>query len=62
MATLTPEEIALTTDYWFTQKHFPTDLYGALLLPHEVFAQLSWKGDGSTMRFLALPSSGTGPR
>lgn len=50
MAALTPEEIASISDYWSTQKHSPTDLYGAMLLPHEVFAQLSWKGNGLTMR------------
>jgi hypothetical protein len=53
MAALTPEEITLITDYWSKQKHSPTDLYGAMLLPHEVFAQLSWKGNGLTMRPLS---------
>ena len=48
MAALTPEEITSITNYWSTQKHSRTDLYGAMLLPHEVFAQLSWKGNGST--------------
>jgi hypothetical protein len=46
---LTPEEITLMATYWSTQRHSPTDLYGALLLPHEVFAQLSWKGNGPTL-------------
>ncbi|RZK31091.1 MAG: hypothetical protein EOO63_05045 [Hymenobacter sp.] len=50
MAALTLEEITSITDYWSTQKHSPTDLYGAMLLPHEVFAQLSWKGNGLAMR------------
>ncbi len=50
MSALTPEEIALITRYWATQKHSSTDLYAAMLLPHEVFAQLSYKGNGSTMR------------
>lgn len=53
MAALTAEEIAMISDYWATQKHSPTDLYGAMLLPHEVFAQLSWKGNGVPMRPLA---------
>jgi hypothetical protein len=53
MAALTPEEITLIADYWSNQKHSPTDLYGAMLLPHEVFAQLSWKGNGLTMRPLS---------
>lgn len=53
MAALTPEEIAVIANYWSTQKHSPTDLYAAMLLPHEVFAQLSWKGNGSTARPLA---------
>ena len=57
MAALTPEEIRWITDYWFTQKHSATDLYGAMLLPHEVFAQLSWKGNGSTTRPLAMASA-----
>lgn len=49
MDALTPEEVTAIANYWSTQKHSSTDLYGALLLPHEVFAQLSWKGNGSTM-------------
>jgi hypothetical protein len=53
MAALTPEEITLLSTYWSTQKHSPTDLYGAMLLPHDVFAQLSWKGNGLTMRPLS---------
>jgi hypothetical protein len=53
MAALTPEETTLLVDYWSTQTHSPTDLYGAMLLPHEVFAQLSWKGNGLTMPPLA---------
>jgi hypothetical protein len=53
MDALTPEEIMLITDYWSNQKHSPTDLYGAMLLPHEVFAQLSWKGNGLSMRPLS---------
>lgn len=53
MAALTPEEITVMTAYWATQKHSPTDLYGAMLLPHEVFAQLSCKSTDSTMRPLA---------
>jgi hypothetical protein len=54
MAALTPEEVTSITDYWSTQKHSSTDLYGAMLLPHEVFAQLSWKGKGSTMQPLTV--------
>lgn len=52
MSALTSEEITMLTDYWATKEHAPTDLYGAMLLPHEVFAQLSWKGKGATMRSL----------
>ncbi len=50
MAALTPEEVTSISNYWATQRHSPTDLYGAMLLPHEVFAQLSWKSKGLTMR------------
>ncbi len=57
MGAFTQEEIAWITEYWSTKKHHPTDLYGAMLLPHEVFAHLSWKGNGSTMRPLTIPSS-----
>ncbi|MFD1874575.1 hypothetical protein [Hymenobacter bucti] len=53
MAALTPEEITSIANYWSTQKHSPTDLYAAMLLPHEVFAQLSWKGNGLSGRPLA---------
>jgi hypothetical protein len=53
MAALTSDEVRMIAEYWSTQKHSPTDLYGAMLLPHEVFAQLSWKGSGLTMPPLA---------
>lgn len=44
MAPFTPEETEWITDYWQTKKPKRTDLlYGAMLLPHDVFAQLSWK-------------------
>jgi hypothetical protein len=56
MAACTPEEIAWITEYWNTKTHCRTDLYGAMLLPHDVFAQLSWKGSGSTMQPLTVPS------
>ncbi|RZK24079.1 MAG: hypothetical protein EOO56_02790 [Hymenobacter sp.] len=56
MAALTPEEITSISDYWGTQKHSSTDLYGAMLLPHEVFAQLSWKGNDSTTQPLTITS------
>jgi hypothetical protein len=56
LTALTPEEITAIVNYWATQRHSPTDLYGALLLPHEVFAQLSCKGNGSTMRPIAVAS------
>ena len=60
IAALTPEEIESLTSYWSTQTHSSTDLYGAMLLPHEVFAQLSWKGNGATMRPLATFIKGEG--
>ena len=45
MEDFSPEEVAWVTDYWRTKKQQRTDmLYGALLLPHDVFAHLSWKG------------------
>ncbi|RZJ58396.1 MAG: hypothetical protein EOO55_00810 [Hymenobacter sp.] len=45
MEAFTPEETEWITTYWRTKSHQHTDmLYGALLLPHEVFASLSWKG------------------
>jgi hypothetical protein len=59
MPALTPEEVTLITDYWSNQKHSSTDLYGAMLLPHEVFAQLSWKGKGLTMKPLTVFIQGT---
>ena len=54
MAALTAEEITSLTDYWATQKYASTDLYSAMLLPHEVFAQLSYRGTGSIMRPLTI--------
>lgn len=49
MASFTPEEIEWITGYWRTKAQQRTDmLYGALLLPHEVFARMSWKGGRST--------------
>lgn len=54
MTPFTPEEIEWITGYWRTKAQQRTDmLYGALLLPHEVFARLSWKGGRST----TLPSA-----
>lgn len=48
MAAFTPEETEWVASQWCTEKHYHTDmLYGALLLPHEVFAHLSWKGGHS---------------
>ncbi|RZJ95501.1 MAG: hypothetical protein EOO60_00145 [Hymenobacter sp.] len=45
MTPFTPEETEWITGYWRTKAQQRTDmLYGALLLPHEVFARLSWKG------------------
>ncbi|MGI4735794.1 MAG: hypothetical protein ACRYG7_11505 [Janthinobacterium lividum] len=44
MAAFTPEETEWVTTHWRNKKQYHTDmLYGALLLPHEVFAHLSWK-------------------
>jgi hypothetical protein len=49
MTPFTPEEMEWITGYWRTKAQQRTDmLYGALLLPHEVFAHLSWKGGRST--------------
>jgi hypothetical protein len=50
MTALTTEEVEWLTGYWRTKPQQRTDmLYGALLLPHDVFARLSWKGSsGST--------------
>lgn len=62
MAAFTPEEITWITNYWSTNKHSATDIYGAMLLPHEVFAQLSWKGNGSTMRPLTVSGAGKDAR
>ncbi len=45
MPAFTSEEIAWLGAYWRTKSPQRTHLlYGALLLPHEVFAHLSWKG------------------
>lgn len=45
MTPFTPEEIEWITGFWRTKAQQRTDmLYGALLLPHDVFARLSWKG------------------
>ncbi len=42
MAPFTPEEIAWVTEYWLTSAQRRTsELYGAVLLPHDVFARLS---------------------
>jgi hypothetical protein len=62
MAAFTPEEIAWITEYWYTKTHLPTDLYGAMLLPHDIFALLSWKGSGPTMQPLVIPSRRTNLR
>lgn len=44
MSTFTPEEVEWVTGYWRTkEQHQTAMLYGALLLPHEVFALLSWR-------------------
>jgi hypothetical protein len=48
MGAFTPEEVEWVTSYWHTNtQHQNAMLYGALLLPHEVFAHLSWKGSNS---------------
>jgi hypothetical protein len=48
MGAFTPEEIEWITGYWRKKTQQCTNmLYGALLLPHEVFAHLSWKGGRS---------------
>jgi hypothetical protein len=50
MAAFTAEELAWIIEYWATKKHRPTDLYSAMLLPHDVFARLSWKGASSIIQ------------
>lgn len=48
MGAFTPEEIEWAAGYWRTKTAQPIALlYGALLLPHEVFLHLSWKGGAS---------------
>jgi hypothetical protein len=43
MAPFTPEETEWIADYWQTKRPKRPDLlYGAMLLPHDVFARLSW--------------------
>jgi hypothetical protein len=49
MAAFTAEELAWIIEYWSKKTYLPTDLYAAMLLPHDVFARLSWKGTGLTM-------------
>ena len=45
MSAFTPEETEWVT-HWFTKgTQRKAMLYGALLLPHEVFAHLSWRGN-----------------
>lgn len=42
MAPFTPEESKWITEYWLTAAQLRTDtVYGAVLLPHDVFARLS---------------------
>ena len=42
MSPFTPEEAQWVTEYWLTSAQRRTDvLYGAVLLPHDVFARLS---------------------
>ncbi|MGI4824025.1 MAG: hypothetical protein ACRYFV_22680 [Janthinobacterium lividum] len=47
MAAFTADELVWIIDYWSTKTHRSTDLYSAMLLPHDVFARLSWKGTSS---------------
>jgi hypothetical protein len=56
MAAFTPAELAWITEYWSSKTHRPTDLYSAMLLPHDIFAQLSWKASGPTMQPLSVLS------
>jgi hypothetical protein len=49
MAAFTADELVWIIDYWSTKTHRSTDLYSAMLLPHDVFARLSWKGTSSTI-------------
>jgi hypothetical protein len=50
MAAFTAEELSWIIEYWSTKKHRPTYLYSAMLLPHDVFARLSWKGTNSIIQ------------
>jgi hypothetical protein len=44
MTSFTSEETEWLATYWCSQATYPLALlYGAQLLPHEVFARLSWK-------------------
>lgn len=55
MPAFTPAERAWITTYWATNMHHPIDLYAALLLPHDVFVQLSYQGRPSPLRSTPLP-------
>ena len=47
MAPLTPVEVEWLTTFWCSQApQHSAILYGALLLPHDVFAGLSWRARG----------------
>lgn len=46
MAPLTSVEVEWLTNFWRSQaQHRSEILYGALLLPHDVFAHLSWRAN-----------------
>ena len=48
MGDFTPEEMEWAASHWRTKTAQPIAmLYGALLLPHDVFLHLSWKGGQS---------------
>ncbi|RZJ58297.1 MAG: hypothetical protein EOO55_01155 [Hymenobacter sp.] len=50
MGAFTPEETEWASQHWRTKTPQPLALlYGALLLPHEVFLHLSWKGGRSAV-------------
>jgi hypothetical protein len=56
MPAFTPAERTWLTAYWATKTHQPADLYAAMLLPHDVFAHLSYQGRPSPRPSTPLPS------
>lgn len=55
MPDFTPEEIEEIKAYWRANvSQSPSLLYGALLLPHKVFAQLSWSASFAGTKMAVL--------